>query len=262
MLAVHSLRRSALLPRSARIRCFPLHLINVTSRPFATSTTALDAKGATLDAAYVRHGGTDASSAPRQCPPLTLLPGPVSGWPTPWITAEDFERYMGVLYDNGWGIRFSSAHSKPAKSHPSRVVPELLKTYHFGSDEFAVKFVEELKELMSEENVRPYTKFLYGSTKPTSHLLIFMQHHCILRVANTQVTVYTHTHSARPALGSKNAPGITLRDVRFAMLADLLHSNEFAARDAGNAPSSQCQFPSLTWDGYKNSIRTTMAPGG
>ncbi|KAF9501694.1 hypothetical protein BDN71DRAFT_1500725 [Pleurotus eryngii] len=239
MLAVHSLRRSALLPRSARTRSFPLHLINIASRPFSTSTTALDAKDATLGAAYVRHGSI-ASSASRQYPPLnTLLPDRVSGWPTPWITAEDFERYMGVLNGNGWGIRFSSAHSKPSKSHPSRVVPELLKTYHFGSDECVVKFVEDLKELMSEEN-----------------------HHCILRVANTQVTIYTHTHSARPALGSKNAPGITLRDVRFAILVDSLHSTESVARDAGGASSSHVQFPGLTWDEYQNSIRTTMAPVG
>ncbi|KAG9220549.1 hypothetical protein CCMSSC00406_0004005 [Pleurotus cornucopiae] len=235
MLAVHSLRRSALLPRSARIRCFPLHLIHIAPRPFSTSTTALDTKDATLDASYVRHGRTDASSTPRQYPPL---PDPVSGWPTPWITAEDFERYMGALYDNGWGIRFSSAHSKPT-THPSRVVPELLKTYHFGSDELAVKFVEDLKELMSEEH-----------------------HHCVLRVANTQVTIYTHTHSARPTLGSKNAPGITLRDVRFAMLVDSLYSNESVAKDAGDASSSHVQIPSLSWDEYQNSIRTSMAPGG
>ncbi|KDQ27546.1 hypothetical protein PLEOSDRAFT_158572 [Pleurotus ostreatus PC15] len=239
MLAAQSLRRSALLPRASRIRSVHLHLVNIASRPFPTSTTALDAKDPTLDAAYVRHGCTDASSAPRQYPPTNLLPDRVSGWPTPWITAEDFERYMGVLYNNGWGIHFSSAYSKPSKSHPSRVVPELFKMYHFDRDEFAAKFVEDLKELMSEEN-----------------------HHCVLRVANTQVTIYTHTHSARPALGSKNAPGITLRDVRFAMLVDLLRSTESVARDAGDTSSGHVQFPNLTWDEYQNSIRITMAPPG
>lgn len=240
MLAVLLRRQSsALLPISSiRIHSFHLHPSNLTSRP----STA-------LDKAYRRCGSTDASS--RRYSPRTLLPDPVSGWPTPWITAEDFERYMCVLYDSGWGIRFSSAHSKPTKSHPSRVVPELLKTYHFANVEFAAKFAEDLKELMTAENVRPCTKILYELTKPTSHSLIFIQHHCVLHVENTQLTIYTHTHSARPALASKNAPGITLRDVRFAMLADLLNSNGSIAKDAGDASSTI-----LTWDGYQRSDHT------
>ncbi|KAF4598066.1 hypothetical protein EYR38_006460 [Pleurotus pulmonarius] len=200
LVVLHSLRHSTLLPRSIRIRNLRL-LSSLASRPFSTSTTA-------LDIVYRRYGSTDAPS--RQNPPPTLLPDPVSGWPTPWITAEDIERYMCVLNENGWDIRFSAAHSKPTKSHPSRVVPELFKTYHFANVEFAAKFAEDVKELMTEEN-----------------------HHCVLHVADTQLTIYTHTHSARPALGSKNAPGITLRDVRFAMLVDLLHAN--GANDTGDS---------------------------
>ncbi|KAL4263176.1 pterin-4-alpha-carbinolamine dehydratase family protein [Pleurotus pulmonarius] len=176
-------------------------------------------------------------------PPITLPaplapPDPVSGWPTPWLSAPDFARYMHALHASGWRIRFSAAPSKPTHSptdnHPPtpRTVPELRKTLRCADGGACARFVAEVQGLMAQEN-----------------------HHCVVHVADAQVSIYTHTHSARPAPGSKSAPGLTLRDVRLAMLIDGLPSCGSAATDVGDASSTTM----LTWEGYQNALRDSMA---
>ncbi|KAF9467394.1 hypothetical protein BDZ94DRAFT_1318806 [Collybia nuda] len=155
---------------------------------------------------------------------IPALPPPVSGWPTPWAEKADIEEYLLPLYGRGWGISFKlnrlKVHTNASKDDqpkakilgPPRSTAYLVVEYEFDDYQTAADFVTGVATISTAENHHPRTMSIMNAVNPT-------------------VSLTVHTDSAkRPMwdqpLGRKIA-GITLRDLRFAILVETLYSNSF-----------------------------------
>ncbi|KIJ49691.1 hypothetical protein M422DRAFT_246762 [Sphaerobolus stellatus SS14] len=147
----------------------------------------------------------------------TALPTPAVELPTspkypcPFITEADLERYLKPLYSTGWGISVVSAVLAPAKGKPVPAATQLSKRISFPNADIANVFIEDAKSLIVQaENHHPVWD------KETAKSL----------------NVHVHTHSAIAPENRRNVedtmdfprtrPGITHRDIRFALLLDSL----------------------------------------
>jgi len=146
--------------------------------------------------------------------PLPDLP-PTPRYPCPFITASDIEKYLSPhLYAAGWGI--SSLPPSGQKITPP--VTQLSKRILFPNSDMAEIFMKDVNTtIVDRENHHP-TWEMKNSGDSSEYTL----------------TVHVHTHSALASADNQNRdndtevfprkrPGITLRDIRFALLfEDLL----------------------------------------
>ncbi|KAL0956645.1 hypothetical protein HGRIS_002778 [Hohenbuehelia grisea] len=187
------------------------------------------------------------------------LPPPVNGWPTPWITKAEFNNYLYPLYHHAWGVHFviidrpsqsgsppevdapSSADNKPA---PNERVSQLWKSYPFCDFDAASSFVVDATKLMKQE-----------------------KHHASIHLGDqgqNTVAFHMHTHSARapPHLPRQHldAPGITCRDLRLAVLLDRQYTNHY--QNDGRAPQESPPVQDLkfrpAWYEYALRLRRIM----
>ncbi|KAI8980121.1 hypothetical protein BD414DRAFT_493693 [Trametes punicea] len=176
----------------AHLRAWTPHL--AVYRPLTTATGHF-AIGSPRTPSVVRARFT--SGIPHEPLDLPHLP-PAPRYPCPFLTDEEIQTHLVPLYERAWTIQPSSSNSTPA--------PELVKRCEFTSEAALGLFLDDLKEITASEN-----------------------HHAVQETTSSppSVTIRVHTHSGlRPATHpdeprrTRVQPGITLRDVRFACLAE------------------------------------------
>ncbi|KAF8709775.1 hypothetical protein AX14_013448 [Amanita brunnescens Koide BX004] len=191
--------------------------------------------------------------------PIPPLPGSLRGYPTPWVTEYDVLSYVYPLYTRGWGQSLNLWKVPPPKDAPpssedienrqlDRYTMLLSARYRFQDYDSAASFFLKVASVAKSEDHHPSLHIEPGSP--------------------CTVTVTTQTHSARrpkwpeeavprpprpppreapkteesppadvpklasrrPALPSPTRiPGITLRDVRLAILVEEIYSIHFSS---------------------------------
>jgi hypothetical protein len=69
------------------------------------------------------------------------LPEKVSGWPTPWISQEDIDKYLLPLYSHDWGVTLAPKAC------------QLTKFFPFHDPQASVQFADDLRDIYHRENV-------------------------------------------------------------------------------------------------------------
>lgn len=134
-------------------------------------------------------------------PPLPELPDKPK-YPCPYLTDAEITTYLVPLYKRGWTVQSSNKAAR--QGHPS-VAPALVKRFLFLKQRgYAnLQFTEDIERFQKDED-----------------------HHCSVFRRGMALVLRTHTHTARPLplVGVphplKVRPGITLRDVRLAILVE------------------------------------------
>ncbi|KAF8893566.1 hypothetical protein BD779DRAFT_1669840 [Infundibulicybe gibba] len=142
--------------------------------------------------------------------PLPPVPAPVSGYPTPWIAKEDVEEYILPLYARGWGVEFKR-QPRTHKSHAlNPPIACLVIHYGFSGYDSTISFLNEVVGIARSENHHPSIAIMNGKIP--------------------KMTLITQTDSAiRPeweegeTQAARKMPGLTRRDLRFAVLVDTLY---------------------------------------
>ncbi|KAI0951335.1 hypothetical protein AcW1_008402 [Taiwanofungus camphoratus] len=156
-------------------------------------------------------------------PPLPALPA-APRYPCPYLTDEEISQYLMPLYCRAWFVG-SSEWLRDYNQAPNRSSPELVKTFHFHEHEHAVKFVDQVEVIHSSEN-----------------------HHSTISLSDREAHIRIHTHEARPPKDPnteklpKKLPGITLRDVRLAILLEHVFQG-YLSRDEGDVRSQRPPGP-------------------
>lgn len=170
---------------------------------------------------------------PNPLPQIPALPPPAQGWPTPWLGRSGIEEYLHPLYKRGWkpSVQESSVKGKESTF--------LSAEYAFKKFDEAVKFVGDVGVIAHDEDVRLSLLSLTVPSFPTHALgvsVYMLQHHpSTITITHskktTKVSLVTQTHAAKrpapaPAESAESppsyvrVPGITIRDVRFAILVE------------------------------------------
>ncbi|KAF9443095.1 hypothetical protein P691DRAFT_764605 [Macrolepiota fuliginosa MF-IS2] len=150
-------------------------------------------------------------------PPLPGLPPPVKGWPSFWTIRKEVEDYLYPLYARGWGIDFL-----PRKYHSSpndRYVAHLATEYIFANFNCASQFIADLSALAKEEKHHPCRFSLQNDKRPTLSLHVL-----------TDSALRPRWNEEDPDLDpplSRRVPGITRRDLRFAILLEQLYDQYY-----------------------------------
>ncbi|KAH9930054.1 uncharacterized protein B0H18DRAFT_995014 [Fomitopsis serialis] len=137
-----------------------------------------------------RRREREANAKARGLLPLPPLPD-APNYPCPYLTKEEIVQYLSPLYQQGWFI---------------------------GSSEFTAD-----KRLPRGDDVARSSGV--GFAESVGSVQTAEDHHCTMLVDDESIHIRTHTHSARPLPTTRDAkpsksPGITLRDVRLAILIE------------------------------------------
>ncbi|OBZ72376.1 hypothetical protein A0H81_07989 [Grifola frondosa] len=167
----------------------------------------------------------------------TLPPAPK--WPCPHLTDAEITEHLVPLYTKGWTIRTRTLKD-PQTETPT---PELAKKFLFRSPKGATAFLRGVDYLADLEHHHPETK---TETEP--------ERGCTVDLA-------VHTHSAiRPSnqpgesVDDRSQPGVTLRDVRYANLCELLFAIHVArnqglrgecVKDPARQPATAAELEAL-----------------
>ncbi|CAE6345967.1 unnamed protein product [Rhizoctonia solani] len=139
--------------------------------------------------------------------PHPLPPSPTS--PVPLVTRQDLESHLDTLRNNGWHFRQTSKRYEQLGYTATWWV--LRHSGHFPSFKVAMRYVNDVADLARSEKHHPT-------------ILIFDR-------VNVAIVLDTHDTIERPAISSSSAdshaavgrwPGITLRDIRMALLINPL----------------------------------------
>jgi len=98
--------------------------------------------------AYKVHEPAAQDSTRYELQPLDPPPPVKSGWPTPWINKNDFEKYLGPLYHRGWGVRYLYPRQKG-----ERTSAELFANYKFATFTAATNFIHAVGQIAVSEKV-------------------------------------------------------------------------------------------------------------
>ncbi|KII92608.1 hypothetical protein PLICRDRAFT_172680 [Plicaturopsis crispa FD-325 SS-3] len=131
---------------------------------------------------------------------LPLVP-PLSA---PLITQQELDQYVKPLYKHHWGIQ-TTVRSSRGGDDAKKVVPQLVRRFLFSRYQAAADFVQKVSAIAIAED-----------------------HHPVLSLAFNEVHVSTYTHRT-----NDNAPGITVLDIRLAILASRLFEETFAVAGGG-----------------------------
>lgn len=155
---------------------------------------------------------------PNPLPQIPALPPPAQGWPTPWLGRSGIEEYLHPLYKRGWkpSVQESSVKGKESTF--------LSAEYAFKKFDEAVKFVGDVGVIAHDEDHHPSTITITHGKK------------------TTKVSLVTQTHAAKrpapaPAESAESppsyvrVPGITIRDVRFAILVESHYSAGYESKE-------------------------------
>ncbi|KAF8149477.1 hypothetical protein B0H34DRAFT_188454 [Crassisporium funariophilum] len=182
------------------------------------------------------------SSQPANPLPELSLPEPVGRTPSA-ITKREAVAYLQPLYLRDWEVKYIESDdgfnksvrnmsidgllSKIMWSFKGHITPFLVKTFRFKGNKSARTFMQNTFELENQENHHLSLR-LWSERRPT-------------------VTVITQTHSARRHLPSPEStavtePGITLRDIRIAVLLENSLNDSritlYNASDPGKKPDT------------------------
>ncbi|KAH8119436.1 hypothetical protein DFH11DRAFT_1722941 [Phellopilus nigrolimitatus] len=213
---------SLLKPASAsRNQCFEASFY-LPTRYFSSTGAGLSASEGVSKFNFIPSTSMqDARSNSQSNAHILEPPIPVHGWPTPLVTQEDIDKYFPALYAHEWSV---SKHIWEKRDKTGKPTGELIEyaalqtSFHLPSDEpDKTKTKEELDALLNELEEKE-------------------NHHVERIIGEITFTIRTSTHSAvrlplasQPDTKKKRMPGITLRDVRFAILLDELVRARFKA---------------------------------
>ncbi|KIM45526.1 hypothetical protein M413DRAFT_442196 [Hebeloma cylindrosporum] len=194
----------------------------------------------------IKHTHVNADSPPNE--PIELeLPSPVNyvEKTTPLITETEVRRYIYPLHHRGWTVQ--RMKHKDGFHESGQESPFLVGQWTFKGPVSARKFLKEL--LRIEDLEKHHASFnLWPGKRPV-------------------FTVMTQTHSARkhPIAVPDNStePGITLRDVRLAVLLEsFLQESQIPLYNGGAAPSqrNQAGTEKLTWEALLSQYPWKHAP--
>jgi len=148
---------------------------------------------------------------------LDELPLPYSlpeapDWPCPLLTLLELETYIPMLYSRKWGISLNDA-----------AIERLSCKFRFKKYGLMMDFVQSIGRIAEEEKVC-LTVMLISKSGILTYGLRCFQHHPEVTFDARSVFVHVYTHSAcipsRDGEGEEKASGITLRDIRFAVLLE------------------------------------------
>ncbi|KAI5123885.1 hypothetical protein M0805_005702 [Coniferiporia weirii] len=177
-------------------------------------------------------------------------PEPVRGWPTPLVTQENVDMYFPALYARGWFVEYISqdkvatAEDGSSFNVPTRTAAlgvnlrfRLLTGGEAGSAEKALEaMVAEL-----EERENHHVRKRLSESSPTCYTIVTHTHSAVLPISPNPATANaepaptdskTTSKSGRKVKGTR-MPGITLRDVRFALLLDAMCTERFGGSNKG-----------------------------
>ncbi|TFL04570.1 hypothetical protein BDV98DRAFT_590358 [Pterulicium gracile] len=180
-------------------------------------------------------------------------PPPVKGWPTPWLTQDEFNHYMLPLYEHNWRTTIETQKQIQAEGTQSThaLGTFLEKTFAFDDSRSCFAALQSIHELCEKE-----------------------KHHCEWTGGGrldgkNAVTIPVCTHTAMrpewpedgsgsqiaPARGRK-VPGITLRDVRFAILLDQTLACQVSKDPPTHTPAMRRD--QYTWDEFQHRCRAGL----
>jgi len=186
--------------------------------------------------------------------PLPAIPSRPTTRPTPWLVPEEMEKYLIPLTDMIPWRAFTPKQIWSTKRNPlpaitNKNVPGngliYVARYYFSALPRVEEFVEGVKGIAQAEKHDPSTLETHMvAVKPTpseSETETPTQHLACVRISINTHDAYIPkevTDSRRSQYPAKDVtlklretsvvPGLTMRDVRFAMLVDELYRNQFA----------------------------------
>ncbi|KAK2464351.1 hypothetical protein APHAL10511_003808 [Amanita phalloides] len=199
--------------------------------------------------------------------PIPPLPSPLRGYPTPWVTEYEVLSYVYPLYTRGWGQSLKLWKPPPPKvkpgnennglSNPENVVERytmlLSARYRFKDYNSAVSFFLRLARLAKTENHHPSVHIANGSPVTVT---VTSQTDSARRPTWVEEQLSSSTPEPAPSpiptasspapstpesspptaapqpLSSpapRKIPGITLRDVRLAILTETIYTTDFSS---------------------------------
>ncbi|KAF8624635.1 hypothetical protein AX15_005789 [Amanita polypyramis BW_CC] len=199
--------------------------------------------------------------------PLPPLPAPVRGYPTPWVTEHDVLSYVYPLYTRGWGqsLKLWTPPPQPDKaklgketsteekkaSTRNRQTVLLSARYRFKDYGSATSFFLKLVKVAKSENHHPSVHIANGNpftvtvtTQTDSARRPTWVEEEEVQAAlppppppsdaaaeaarETTSSLPPKTAPASP-LAPLNLPGVTLRDVRLAILTETIYNTDFSS---------------------------------
>lgn len=165
------------------------------------------------------------------CDPIPLLP-PLPEYPVSQIDDKDLKDYVLPLYSRKWAILYGYKRTitNEAMWYKSALIS---KTFEFPTFEATMDFITEVARLAQAEDVSFRYMYKYGIEQRTHRLL--WQHYPNIAFEKTIVYYQSYTPSAFRNTGGapsedlfeRQRPGITLRDIRLAILIEDTFSRHF-----------------------------------
>ncbi|ESK97946.1 hypothetical protein Moror_884 [Moniliophthora roreri MCA 2997] len=166
------------------------------------------------------------------------LPPPISGWPTPWLDIHEVEHYLlPILRDHQWRVNFVTKAQRP--------VPTLEKRYNFNKGPSALTFMRDVIDIANAENHHP-TSLQYGEDSP--HVSLGIRTHSAKIPPPVMTYLLDHIRPETDPPTKSRYQGITLRDIRFALLVDQCFETYHKNGDAGvlDVDASSNEVPPFT----------------
>ncbi|KAL0579377.1 hypothetical protein V5O48_002653 [Marasmius crinis-equi] len=182
-----------------------------------------------------RRAFTRAYSSKPQAPKLPCPPEPLKNWPTPWLEPEEVETYLFPLERAAqWRLEFLDKQKK------DRSIPTLRRTFVFTGAKPALAFMKDLIDIAEQENHHPSDlRYEEGPQTFKPHGLVSVDITTHKAKISPNLLEY-YTKHIRPEPPSKiKREGITLRDIRFALLLEKIFDEKYVTIEKG-----------LDYDGY------------
>ncbi|KAF6763316.1 hypothetical protein DFP72DRAFT_841424 [Ephemerocybe angulata] len=169
---------------------------------------------------------------------LPPLPPRAKGHPTPWLNEADTESHLKPLTES---TKWTLEHRLPTEEEQDRIMSEcgcspgeapkaqteklafLKNTYDFPSIEAADSFLADVKILSDVGEFHHYDSYSMAPLKASGS--------DFSTASPVSLTFFVQTHSAISE-GDKK-PGVTIRDVRYAVLLEHLYHSAYPERRLG-----------------------------
>ncbi|KAL0071833.1 hypothetical protein AAF712_000755 [Marasmius tenuissimus] len=150
------------------------------------------------------------------------IPPPVNGWPTPWLEPPEVKEYLfPLLRDSQWRLNFVPKASLS--------VPTLCKTFNFKGGVSALAFMKDVVTIADTEDHHPAA--IQFNESPQPHVYIGVRTHSG-KISPALLEYFTERIRADPP-SKLRRQGITMRDIRFALLVEERFKEQYLVEDKG-----------------------------
>jgi len=218
--------------------------------------------------------------SPQHVAALPALPSRPEHSPAPWLSPSEMETYLYPLRNlTPWTFRpwryANKMRTIMLSSNPSQEFLGnglvLAATYGFTARAGAASFVSQTKKIAEEENHLPLSLNILPQQKDKSIHLVhtkIITHEAFMPKSisdfRRQLVPHHTVKDLPPVPENLKVPGLTLRDIRFALLVDQMFRNEFFISSSSSTDLSitgiNSHVPSSD-HGHENALRDLFRRG-